>query len=147
MPRVTRNANVVWEGNVARGGGRINGQSGALADLAVTLASRVGSPEGKTSPEELIAAAHAACYAMSLSTELSQAGTPPERLDVSSTVVLDEVGGSHAITGADVQVSARVPGTSDESFQHAVRAADDGCTISNLLRGTGEVRVDARLET
>ena len=81
MPRVQREATVTWEGNVARGSGAISAATGAFSDLPYSLASRVERPDGKTSPEELLAAAHAACYAMSLAGELAGAGTPAERGD------------------------------------------------------------------
>lgn len=147
MPRVERHAEVVWEGNVARGTGHISGQSGALAELPFTLATRIGNPEGKTSPEELIAAAHAACYAMSLSTELTTAGNPPDRLEVTSRATVDEVDGSHRITTIDVRVRARVADIDEDGFQQAVRAADEGCTVANVLRPAAEIRLDARLDS
>ena len=86
MPRIERHANVVWEGNLARGTGRISAGTGAFEDLDYSIAVRVGKgTEGKTSPEELLAAAHAGCYATSLAGELTQAGSPPEQLDISRT--------------------------------------------------------------
>ena len=98
MPRLQRSATVIWEGNVARGSGTLSAGTGAFSELPFSLASRVEKPEGKTSPEELLAAAHAACYAMSLAGELAGAGSPPEHLDVRATVTLDQVeDGSHRI--------------------------------------------------
>src|SRR3954464_3768745 len=109
MPRVQREANVSWEGNVARGSGTISGATGAFDALPFSLAARVEKPDGKTSPEELLAAAHAACYAMSLAGELAGAGTPPEHLDVQATVTLDQVeDGSHRIVASEVLARARV---------------------------------------
>ena len=94
MPRIARETRVGWEGNVARGVGAISAMSsGAFSGLAYTAATRVGIPEGKTSPEELLAAAHAGCFAMSLAAELSKAGTPPESLDVRCILTVDEVEG------------------------------------------------------
>ena len=87
MPRIVRNADVTWEGNVARGAGSITAASGAFATLPYSLATRVGQPEGKTSPEELLAAAHAGCFAMSLASELTGRDLPPERLATSATCV------------------------------------------------------------
>src|SRR5919197_3374876 len=93
MPRIERSADVVWEGNVARGSGWISARSGAFGDLPYSLATRIGDSDGKTSPEELLAAAHAGCYAMSLAGELAGAGSPAERLRVTANVTLDEVPG------------------------------------------------------
>jgi osmotically inducible protein OsmC len=146
VPRVERRADVVWEGNVARGKGTISGESGALHDLEVSLPTRVGEAQGHTSPEELIAAAHAACYAMALSNELSGAGHEPERLDVSANVVLDEVGDAHRITMIELVVRGRVPGLGEGEFATFVRAADEGCPVSNVLRAGAEISLDARLE-
>jgi lipoyl-dependent peroxiredoxin len=146
MPRVQRSADVVWEGDVPSGSGTISGESGALMELGFTLPSRIGAPQGKTSPEELIAAAQAACFAMSLSNELSEAGANPERVEVRSTATLDEVEGAHRITMVEVRVRARVPGLDDGPFQQAVRDADESCPVSNVLRAAAEIRVQAELE-
>jgi lipoyl-dependent peroxiredoxin len=98
VPRLQREANVSWNGNLARGSGSLTAATGAFEGLPFSLASRVERPDGKTSPEELLAAAHAACYTMSLAGELTLAGAPPEHLDVTATVTLDEVeDGSHRI--------------------------------------------------
>ena len=147
MPRVQRSADVTWEGNVARGSGTLSAESGAFADLPFSLAARIGAPEGKTSPEELLAAAHAGCYAMSLASELTEAGTPPERLDVAATVTLDEVdGGSHRIVSSDVHARARVEGVRGDALDRAARAADDGCPFSALIKASGTVTVNVELE-
>ena len=147
MPRIHRTANVVWQGNVARGSGRIEAQSGALDGVPFTLASRVGDPMGRTSPEELISAAHAACFAMSLAGELAKVGHAPERLDVRSTTTLDEVeGGNHAVVSVGVRVRARLgDGGDEDALRRAVEAADAGCPVSNLLRASADVRVEAEL--
>jgi len=126
VPRVQRSADVTWSGNVARGEGRITAATGAFDGLPYTLASRVAAPEGKTSPEELLAAAHAACYAMSLAGELAGTGTPPDRVEVRSTVTLDEVDGSHRIVGAELHARARVGGMDADAFARAAHAADEG---------------------
>ena len=112
MPRVQREANVTWEGNVARGSGAISAATGAFDSLPYSLATRVERPDGKTSPEELLAAAHAACYAMSLAGELAGADSPPERLDVHATITLDQVeDGSHRIVASELLARARVKET------------------------------------
>jgi osmotically inducible protein OsmC len=147
MARFQRQADVVWEGNLARGHGTIQGGTGALADLQMSLPTRVGDPEGKTSPEELVAAAHAGCFAMSLSGVLTRAGTPPTRLDAAALVTVDEVEGAHRIVTIDLTVVGHVPGVDDATFQDAARAAEASCTISNALRAGAEIRLDARLES
>ena len=147
MPRIERTAQAVWEGNVARGGGSIAAGSGAFSALGFSLATRIGQPEGKTSPEELLAAAHAGCLTMSLASELTQAGTPPGRLTVDCRVVMDEVEGQgHQIVGSRVEMVARVDGVDDAALQAAVEKADTGCPFSQLLKRAGaEVSVSARL--
>jgi osmotically inducible protein OsmC len=139
---------VAWDGNLARGTGSLTGvSSGAFEALPYSLPSRIGNPEGKTSPEELLAAAHGGCLAMSLAGELTGAGTPPERLDVNVTVVVDEVDGRHLVVLSQVDVAGRVPGIDEAAFATAVRAAEEGCTISALLRASARVEVDARLDS
>jgi osmotically inducible protein OsmC len=143
VPRIERSAKVVWDGNVARGGGHITGDTGAFSELPFTLASRIGNPEGKTSPEELLAAAHAGCFTMSLGSELARDSTPAGHLEVHCTIVMDEVPGEgHQIVGSDVTVLAEVEGASDEALAEAIRRADEGCPFSTLLRKAGaEVHV------
>ena len=138
MPRIERTAEVVWEGNLARGEGGISAASGAFAALPFTLATRIGNPEGKTSPEELLAAAHGACFTMSLAGELVQAGTPPERLDVACRIVMDEVEGQgHQIVGSVVHVTATVDGADEPALRAAIAKADEGCPFSALLKRAG----------
>ena len=143
MPRIERSATVIWDGNVARGSGNLSGDTGAFTDLPFTLASRIGNPEGKTSPEELLAAAHAGCFTMSLGSELARDSTPAGHLEVHCTIVMDEVPGEgHQIVGSNVTVLAQVEGASDEALAEAVRRADEGCPFSTLLKKAGaEVRV------
>jgi len=147
MPRIERTAEIVWEGNVARGAGTISAGSGAFAGLAYSLPTRIGQPEGKTSPEELLAAAHGACLAMSLAGELVASGTPPGRLDVSCRIVMDEVEGQgHQIVGSQVELVAAADGLDDAGLQAAAVKADEGCPFSALLRRAGtDVQVSARL--
>ena len=145
MPRIERRAEVVWEGTVARGQGRLTAGSGAFADLPLTLATRVGAPEGQTSPEELVAAAHAGCYAMSLTSELVKLGRTPDRVEVSATCLMDEVGDRHLVVASQLDVRATVPDIDDDTFLAAVSEADAGCPISALIRASAEVRIDAML--
>ena len=140
MPRIERTAEVSWEGNLARGTGHISAGSGAFGELPYSLATRIAQPEGRTSPEELLAAAHAACLTMSLAGELTQAGTPPRRLDASCLTVMDEVEGKgHQIVASHVRVRAEVDGDTD--LDAALERADAGCSFSTLLRNAG-VEVD-----
>lgn len=138
MPRIERSADVVWEGNVARGQGHLTGNTGAFTELPFSLPSRISAAAGKTSPEELLAAAHAGCLTMSLASELTTAGTPPGRLEVHCTIVMDEVEGQgHQIVGSNVEIRAEVDGTDDAALAAAIERADEGCPFSALLRRAG----------
>jgi osmotically inducible protein OsmC len=140
-----RRAEVVWEGSLLEGSGTITKVgSGALPELPVTWTSRAESPEGRTSPEELIAAAHAACFSMALSHALAQAGNPPERLETSATVTF--VPGT-GVTKSALTVTGRVPGLEEQGFKEAAEGAKDGCPVSGALKGNVELTLDARLES
>jgi lipoyl-dependent peroxiredoxin len=147
MPHIERTAHVGWDGNLARGAGTLDAASGAFARLPYSLPSRVGEPGGKTSPEELLAAAHGGCITMALAGELTSAGTPPGRLDVSCTIVMDEVEGEgHQIVGSRVEMVAKVDGLDDPALQAALVKAHAGCPFSQLLERAGaSVTVSARL--
>jgi osmotically inducible protein OsmC len=140
MPRIERSAEIVWEGNVARGAGSITGATGAFSGLPFSLPARIGAAEGKTSPEELLAAAHGGCLAMSLAGELTQAGTPPERIVVDCHIVMDEVEDTgHQIVASHVTLSG------DEIPEEIVERADAACPFSQLLRNAGvEVTITRR---
>jgi lipoyl-dependent peroxiredoxin len=146
VPRITRGASVTWAGNLARGEGSISGDSGALEGLPYTLATRIGNPEGKTSPEELMASAVSSCFAMSLAGELTQAGTPPEHLEVSAVCKVDEVEGRHLVTELALVVRGRVPGIDPDTFIRTAMEAEQGCTMSTLVRAGADVSVEANLE-
>ena len=148
MPRVERSAVVTWDGNLARGTGHISADTGAFAQLPFSLPTRVGQAEGKTSPEELLAAAHAGCLAMSLAGELTGNGTPPGRLEVHARVHIDEVEGrGHLVRGSAVTIRGRVPGLARDAWEAAVDAAHRGCTFSTLLQDAGaEVTIESELE-
>jgi lipoyl-dependent peroxiredoxin len=147
MPRVQREANVTWEGNVARGNGAISAASGAFEKLPYSLASRIERPEGKTSPEELLAAAHAGCYAMSLAGELAGRSSVPEHLDVRAVVTLDQVAdGSHRIVASEIHARARVTGVTEGELQEVAEAADKGCPLSALIGASARVTVHATLK-
>jgi osmotically inducible protein OsmC len=147
MPRVQREADVTWEGNVARGSGTITGASGAFDALPYSLATRIGNPEGKTSPEELVAAAHAACFAMSLAGELKGAGSHPNHVDVRAVVTLDEVAdGSHRIVSSELFARARVNEIDQEKLNELARGASEGCPLTKLIEASAKVTVNATLE-
>jgi len=139
-----RRAEVTWEGGLAKGLGRFTVGSGALGDQEVTWASRTERSEGKTSPEELIAAAHASCFAMSLSHELSEAGHEPERLQVSAAVTIEP--GAGGITTSKLSVNGKVPGLDASGFEEAASAAKDGCPVSGALKGNVDITVEATLD-
>ncbi|HLE99632.1 MAG TPA: OsmC family peroxiredoxin [Gaiellaceae bacterium] len=138
-----RTANIVWTGALLDGGGTIESVgSGAFGPLDVTWTSRAEESEGRTSPEELIAAAHAACFSMALSHGLAQAGTPAERLETSATVTF--VPGT-GITRVALVVRGSVPGLDEAAFLEQAEAARDGCPVSKALAGVPEITLDAAL--
>ncbi len=147
MPRIERTADVTWEGTNARGAGSISAGSGAFSGLGFSLPTRIGNSEGKTSPEELLAAAHGGCITMSLAGELTRAGTPPGRLDVTCKIVMDEVEGQgHQIVASFVEMVAAVEGLDESRLQAATEKADEGCPFSALLKRAGaEVHVTSRI--
>jgi lipoyl-dependent peroxiredoxin len=146
MAAIKRSANVLWEGTIARGEGQVSGDSGAFAALPVTAASRFGEAEGKTSPEELIASAHATCFTMALGSVLAREHTPPERLAVSAVVTLEEVEGKYTITTSELDVVGRVAGIDGAALERAVREAEETCPVSRALAGNVEIRSHSRLE-
>ncbi len=138
-----RTAHVTWSGSLMEGGGRITSVgSGAFGPLDVTWASRAEDSNGRTSPEELIAAAHAACFSMALSHGLAQGGTPPEKLDVDATVTF--VPGT-GITKSSLTVHAVVPGIEEPAFLHAAQAAVENCPVSKALAAVPEITLEASL--
>jgi lipoyl-dependent peroxiredoxin len=145
MAMVEREAHVVWQGDLAHGSGSLSEGSGVLNEAPVTFASRVESPGGKTSPEELIAAAHATCYAMALSNTLAEKDTPPERLEVDAVCTLDDQ--QLKITSVNLDVRGAVPGISEEDFENAARDAEQVCPVSNALRGNLEIQLQTHLES
>ena len=138
-----RTANVTWTGTLLEGGGTIESVgSGAFGPLDVTWASRAEEPDGRTSPEELIAAAHAACFSMALSSGLAKAGTPAERLDTSARVTF--VPGT-GITKVALTVRGRVPGLDESGFVEQAQTAKENCPVSKALAGGPEIVLDAAL--
>jgi osmotically inducible protein OsmC len=142
-----RSAEVVWENDLMKGSGTITKVgSGALSDLPVTWASRTEQPGGKTSPEELLAAAHASCYAMAFSAALGRNNTPPERLRVHAESTFDRVGQGFKVTTMELSVSGKVPGLDEQKFREIAESAENGCPISNALRNNVEIKLNVTLE-
>lgn len=137
-------ATTVWEGDLAHGSGQATPGSAAFDTVEVSWASRTERTAGKTSPEELLAAAHAACFCMGLAHELAEAGTPPERLEAEATV--DFVPGE-GVKASRISVRGTVPDLEEAAFESAAQSAGEGCPISGALRGNVEITVDATLET
>ena len=138
-----RTANVTWSGSLFEGDGTIESVgSGAFGPLDVSWAARTEDPEGRTSPEELIAAAHASCFSMALSAGLAKAGSPAERLETSATVTF--VPGT-GITRSALRVRATVPGMDEAAFREAAEAAKEGCPVSKALAAVPEITLDAAL--
>lgn len=141
-----RRAEVTWQGDLLSGSGVVSATSSRMfTDLPVSWASRTGAPEGRTSPEELLAAAHASCFAMALSAGLARGGTPPEKLEVSAEVTFDQVEGGWRVVSSALNVRGRVPGIDAEGFRKAAEAAKDGCPISQALKGNVALSVQATL--
>ncbi len=129
----TRTANTRWQGSLMEGSGQVTMGSSNLGTYDVTWPSRAEDPNGRTSPEELIAAAHSSCFSMALSHALAQAGNPPESLDTSAEVTLKPGTG---ITGIQLTVKGRVPGISAEEFERAAQDAKENCPVSKALAAT-----------
>jgi lipoyl-dependent peroxiredoxin len=146
MTIALRHAEVVWDGTLAGGGGALSSESGAL-DLPVSWASRTERADGKTSPEELIAAAHASCFVMALALVLGENHTPPRRLIVTAACTLDEVDGAPRITMVELAVRARVPALGTAEFERHVAQAAALCPVSNAIRGNVEITVRSELDT
>ena len=141
-----RRADAVWDGDLTSGKGVVSAtSSGSFRDLPVSWASRTEKPDGRTSPEELVAAAHAACFCMALSAGLGGAGTPPERLEVSASVTFEQIEGGWKVGASALTVKGNVPGIDAAAFKAAAEDARDGCPISGALKGNVELSVDATL--
>lgn len=142
-----RRAEATWFGALASGTGTVSGiSSGQFTALPVSWAARTEAPEGKTSPEELLAAAHAACFSMALAGALGRAGTPPEHLDVSAEVTFDKLDAGWRVVSSALTVHGVVPGMSAADFTAAAEATKDGCPISSALAGNVALSVEATLE-
>src|SRR3979411_1619278 len=142
MAAISR-ADATWEGDLMSGGGRVKPESGAFGELPITWAARAEREHGKTSPEELIAAAHAACYSMAFSNGLAKAGHHPERLN--TTAEVEFVPGT-GITSITLTVKGHIHGISDADFQKLATEAKEGCPVSKALKGNVDLKLKASLD-
>jgi lipoyl-dependent peroxiredoxin len=142
---IERNAHATWEGELRGGSGKFDVGSGAISGQEVTFASRFEEPGGKTSPEELIAAAHATCFSMALAGGLARAGHPPTRLETDGLVTLDQVDGAFRITSVKLSVRGEVDGLDEEAFRAAAEEAKEGCPVSNALADSIEISLETTL--
>ena len=141
-----RTANVVWNGDLASGSGMITYvSSGVFSRLPISWASRTSAPDGKTSPEELLAAAHASCFSMAFSARLAKNGTPADQLDVKVEVTFDQVEGGWKVASSNIKVTGTVPGIDKATFERLADDAKDNCPISAAIRGNVELSVEATL--
>jgi lipoyl-dependent peroxiredoxin len=142
----TREARAVWNGDLMSGSGTVGAtSSGKFSDLPVSWSARTEAHGGRSSPEELLAAAHASCFAMALSGALARAGTPPKRLEVSSKVTFDKVGDNWTVVSSELDVQGEVPGADPGKFKQAAEGARDNCPISRALKGNVKLSVNATL--
>lgn len=146
--KAERRAEVVWQGTLVQGSGNlVSVGSGAIGNLPITWASRTERSDGKTSPEELLAASHAACYAMAFSHTLAQAGTPAEQLIVDATCTFEQTDSGFKVSNMALDVRGRVPGLDQAGFEKVAQQAEQGCPISNALRNNVAIHVNAQLES
>ena len=139
-----KTARATWKGSLAEGSGQVSLGSGAVSDLAVSWKDRAEGGEG-TSPEELIAGAHAACVLMALAAGLARAGTPPRRLESEAKTTFDKVGEGFAMTKMALQIRGQVDGLDDDAFRQAAEGAKENCPVSQALAGNVEITLDAAL--
>jgi lipoyl-dependent peroxiredoxin len=141
-----RQARAIWNGDLATGSGEVSAvTSGKFSALPVSWGARTEAPQGKTSPEELLAAAHASCFSMALSAGLAKGGTPPKKLEVSSKVTFDKVGADWTVVSSELEVKGDVPGLDQTAFAKAAEGAKDGCPISRALKNNVKLSVKATL--
>lgn len=140
-----RNASAVWQGGIKDGNGRISTESGVISKARYGFTTRFENEPG-TNPEELIAAAHASCFAMALSGQLAAVQMTAESIVVKATVSLDKVGKEWTVTKIQLDVTAKIPGADASKFMTAANAAKAGCPISRLLGAAAKITMDARLK-
>ena len=138
-------AEVVWENDLINGHGTVSFGSGAIISSGVSWSARTERPAAMTSPEELLAAAHASCYSMAFSAGLSRNGTPPKRLDVKAVATFDKVGDGWKVTTMELTVKGEVPGIDKAKFLELANGAKEGCPISQAIKNNVQVKLDATL--
>jgi lipoyl-dependent peroxiredoxin len=142
----TREARAIWNGDLLSGTGSVSAvSSGKFTELPVSWSARTEAPGGKSSPEELLAAAHASCFSMALSAGLARAGTKPNRLEVRSRVTFDKVGDNWTVVSSELEVRGDVPGADPAKFAQAAEDAKENCPISRALKGNVKLSVKANL--
>ena len=147
MAEAIRTAHATWNGDLLKGNGVVTAtSSNAFSTLPVSWAARTEQSGGRTSPEELLAAAHASCYCMALSAGLGKAGTPPTKLEVDASVTFQQIEGGWKVASSALKVVGQVPGIDAAKFAEAAEGAKDGCPISGALKGNVALSVDATLE-
>lgn len=143
----TRTAEATWRGTLLEGEGTLDlTSSGTVTGVGVSWPARTEEANGKTSPEELIAGAHAACFSMAFSKQLADRGGSPDELKVRATSTFDKTDAGFRLTKMHLEVSAVVPGIDEVAFQEAAQAAKEGCPVSNALKGNVEITLDAALK-
>jgi len=142
---IERNAHTTWEGDLRSGSGRFDVGSGAITGQEVTFASRFEQPGGKTSPEELIAAAHATCFSMALAGGLARAGHAPTRLETDAVCTLEQTDAGFRITSMQLSVRGEVEGLDEDAFRAAAQEAEEGCPITNALSDSIEISLEPSL--
>ena len=146
MGDAVRRAKAVWDGDLMSGSGVVSAiSSGAFSEMLVSWASRIEDSGGRTSPEELLASAHASCFCMALSAGLGRAGTPPNKLEASAEVTFQQIEGGWRVSSSSLTVKGDVPGIDADTFAAAAEAAKEGCPISGALRGNVDFNVTAEL--
>jgi len=143
----TRRATSTWNGNLTEGQGTVSAKSGAFKDLAVNWNARTEGSDTVTSPEELLAAAEAACFAMALSSDLNKAGHNPQQIQASAACTFDKVGDKWTVTTMVLDVVGRVPGIDQAEFERVANGTRTGCPVSRALANNVDIRVNARLES
>jgi osmotically inducible protein OsmC len=145
MMAVERRAKATWEGDLMGGLGEVSTESGVVESATVKWSSRAEQKDENTSPEELIAAAHATCVSMALAHGLAQGGTPAKRLESEATATFDRVGEGFRLTTMRLSISGEVDGLGEEEFRRAAEEAKENCPVSQALKGNVEVTLDAAL--
>ena len=142
---VERRATAVWEGDLFGGSGKVSTESGAVSNATTKWSSRAEEADENTSPEELIAAAHATCISMALANILAQGGSPPARLESEATATFDQAGDGFRMTTMRISIRGQVEGLDEDAFRQAAEDAKENCPVSQALKGNVDVSVDATL--